>query len=98
MEWQQILGFYHVEKLKSFTRAAEATYRTQSAIQRQSQLLCHNGVIECRTQLSLCGNGTRCFFCFYRKRVAHFQKEENRSCLIGPLLNGGTYMRGYEKR
>jgi DNA-binding transcriptional LysR family regulator len=35
MEWQQILGFYYVAKLKSFTRAAEATYRTQSALTQQ---------------------------------------------------------------
>jgi DNA-binding transcriptional LysR family regulator len=39
MEWQQILGFYHVAKLKSFTRAAEATYRTQSALTQQVKSL-----------------------------------------------------------
>ena len=39
MEWQQILGFYHVAKLKSFTRAAEATYRTQSALTQQIKSL-----------------------------------------------------------
>ena len=35
MEWQQILSFYHVAKLGSFTKAAEATFRTQSAISQQ---------------------------------------------------------------
>jgi DNA-binding transcriptional LysR family regulator len=39
MEWQQMLGFYHVAKLKSFTRAAEATYRTQSALTQQVKSL-----------------------------------------------------------
>ena len=35
MEWQQIIGFYHVAKLSSFTKAANATFRTQSAISQQ---------------------------------------------------------------
>jgi DNA-binding transcriptional LysR family regulator len=35
MEWQQILGFYHVAKLGSFTKAANVTFRTQSAISQQ---------------------------------------------------------------
>jgi DNA-binding transcriptional LysR family regulator len=35
MEWQQILGFYHVAKLGSFTKAADTTFRTQSAISQQ---------------------------------------------------------------
>lgn len=35
MEWQQIVGFYHVAKLGSFTKAANATFRTQSAISQQ---------------------------------------------------------------
>jgi len=35
MEWQRIIGFYHVTKLGSFTKAAEATFRTQSAISQQ---------------------------------------------------------------
>jgi len=39
MEWQQVIGFYHVAKLKSFTRAAEATYRTQSALTQQIKSL-----------------------------------------------------------
>lgn len=39
MEWQQIIGFYHVAKLKSFTRAAEATLRTQSALTQQIKSL-----------------------------------------------------------
>jgi DNA-binding transcriptional LysR family regulator len=39
MEWQQIIGFYHVAKLGSFTRAAEATFRTQSALSQQIKSL-----------------------------------------------------------
>jgi DNA-binding transcriptional LysR family regulator len=35
VEWQQIIGFYHVAKLGSFTKAAEATFRTQSALSQQ---------------------------------------------------------------
>jgi DNA-binding transcriptional LysR family regulator len=35
MEWQQIIGFYHVAKLNSFTKAANTTFRTQSAISQQ---------------------------------------------------------------
>ena len=35
MEWQQIIGFYHAARLGSFTKAAEATFRTQSAISQQ---------------------------------------------------------------
>lgn len=39
MEWQQIVGFYHVAKLGSFTRAGEATLRTQSALSQQVKAL-----------------------------------------------------------
>ncbi len=39
MEWQQILGFYHVARLGSFTRAAEATFRTQPALSQQVRAL-----------------------------------------------------------
>ncbi len=39
MEWQQILGFYHVARLGNFTRAAEATFRTQSALSQQIKAL-----------------------------------------------------------
>jgi len=35
MEWQQIIGFYHLARLGSFTKAANATFRTQSAISQQ---------------------------------------------------------------
>ena len=35
MEWQQIIGFYYVAKLGSFTKAAGATFRTQSALSQQ---------------------------------------------------------------
>ncbi len=39
MEWQQIIGFYHVAKLGSFTKAADATFRTQSALSQQIKSL-----------------------------------------------------------
>jgi DNA-binding transcriptional LysR family regulator len=39
MEWQQLLGFYHVVRLGSFTKAAEATLRTQSALSQQIRSL-----------------------------------------------------------
>lgn len=39
MEWQQLLGFYHVVRLGSFTKAAEATLRTQSALSQQIKSL-----------------------------------------------------------
>ena len=35
MEWQQLIGFYHVARLKSFTKAAKVTFRTQSALSQQ---------------------------------------------------------------
>lgn len=39
MEWQQLVGFYSVVKHGSFTRAAEATFRTQSALSQQVKKL-----------------------------------------------------------
>ncbi len=39
MEWQQLVGFYHVAHLGSFTRAAAATLRTQSALSQQIKAL-----------------------------------------------------------
>lgn len=39
MEWQQIVGFYQVVKLQSFTKAAEATLRSQSALSQQIKAL-----------------------------------------------------------
>ena len=39
MEFQQILGFYHIVKLGSFTKAAEATFRSQSALSLQIKSL-----------------------------------------------------------
>ena len=39
MEWQQVIGFYHVAKLGSFTKAAHATFRTQSALSQQIKSL-----------------------------------------------------------
>jgi DNA-binding transcriptional LysR family regulator len=39
MEWQQIIGFYQLVKQGSFTRAANASYRTQSALSQQIKKL-----------------------------------------------------------
>jgi DNA-binding transcriptional LysR family regulator len=39
MEWQQIVGFHQVARQGSFTRAAEATFRTQSALSQQVKAL-----------------------------------------------------------
>lgn len=39
MEWQQLVGFHSVVKHGSFTRAAEATFRTQSALSQQVKRL-----------------------------------------------------------
>jgi DNA-binding transcriptional LysR family regulator len=39
MEWQQIVGFYHTARLGSFTKAAEATFRSQSALSQQVKAL-----------------------------------------------------------
>ncbi len=39
MEWQQIVGFHQVARLGSFTKAAEATFRTQSALSQQVKAL-----------------------------------------------------------
>ena len=39
MEWQQLLGFYQVAKLGSFTRAAEATFRKHSHLSQQVKAL-----------------------------------------------------------
>ncbi|MBN1227743.1 MAG: LysR family transcriptional regulator [Deltaproteobacteria bacterium] len=39
MEWQQIVGFYQVVNFGSITKAAEATFRTQSALSQQISAL-----------------------------------------------------------
>jgi DNA-binding transcriptional LysR family regulator len=39
MEWQQVIGFHQIAKLGSFTKAAEATFRTQSALSQQIKAL-----------------------------------------------------------
>ena len=39
MEWNQIIGFYNVAKLGGFTKAAESTYKTQSALTYQVKAL-----------------------------------------------------------
>jgi len=39
MEWQQLIGFYQVARLGSFTKAAAATFRTQSALSQQVRAL-----------------------------------------------------------
>ncbi len=39
MEWQQLKGFYFAAKERNFTRAAELTFRTQSALSQQIKSL-----------------------------------------------------------
>lgn len=39
MEWQQIIGFYNLVKQGNFTRAADASFRTQSALSQQIKKL-----------------------------------------------------------
>ncbi|MEW6423577.1 MAG: LysR family transcriptional regulator [Bacillota bacterium] len=39
MEWKQIMSFYHVARLGSFTRAAGVIFRTQSALTQQIKAL-----------------------------------------------------------
>jgi DNA-binding transcriptional LysR family regulator len=39
MEWQQLLAFTQIARLGSFTRAAEATFRTQPALSQQIKAL-----------------------------------------------------------
>jgi DNA-binding transcriptional LysR family regulator len=39
MEWQQLVGFHQVARQGSFTKAAEATFRTQSALSQQVKAL-----------------------------------------------------------
>jgi DNA-binding transcriptional LysR family regulator len=66
MEWQQLLGFHQVAKLGSFTRAADATFRTQSALSQQVKAL--EGELEClllerigKKRLRLTPEGERLF-------------------------------------
>lgn len=39
LDWQQLKGFYHIAKLGNVTRAAEAMFRTQSALSQQIKAL-----------------------------------------------------------
>ncbi len=77
MEWQQILGFYHAARLKSFTGAAEATFRTQSALSQQIKSL--EREFECslferagRGTIELTAEGER-FLVFAEKALSDFE-------------------------
>jgi DNA-binding transcriptional LysR family regulator len=58
MEWQQIVGFYQVVNFGSITKAAEATFRTQSALSQQISALEREKAIKThpgwRTVSSIC--------------------------------------------
>ena len=83
MEWQQILGFHQTAKLGSFTKAAEATFRTQSALSHQIKAL--EEELDCRLferigrrKLRLTRAGKR----FYQFSMTLF---ENYDHLIGEI-------------
>ena len=66
MEWQQIIGFYQVAKLGSFTKAGDATFRTQSALSQQIKALeqeldCHLFERIGKRKLKLTSAGERFF-------------------------------------
>ena len=76
MEWQQIIGFFNVAKLGSFTQAAEATFRTQSALSQQIKNL--EEELECqllerigkrRLRMTRAGES---FFQFAKTVLAHY--------------------------
>jgi DNA-binding transcriptional LysR family regulator len=77
MEWQQIIGFYQTAKLGSFTKAAEATYRTQSALSQQIKAL--EEELDCylferigKRKLRLTSAGER-FFAFAESILENYQ-------------------------
>ena len=77
MEWQQMLGFYHVARLGSFTKAGEATFRTQSALSQQIKAL--EEELGCRLlerigkrKLRLTSPGER-FFRFAQENLARYE-------------------------
>jgi DNA-binding transcriptional LysR family regulator len=77
MEWQQIIGFYYVANLGSFTKAADATFRTQSALSQQIKNL--EKELECRLlerigkrKLRLTSAGQR-FFKFSETSLKRYQ-------------------------
>jgi DNA-binding transcriptional LysR family regulator len=77
MEWQQIVGFHQVARQESFTKAAEATFRTQSALSQQVKAL--EEELGCRLierigkrKLRLTAAGER-FFRFTRSVLASYE-------------------------
>jgi DNA-binding transcriptional LysR family regulator len=84
MEWQQLLGFYQVARLGSFTKAAQATFRSQSALSQQIKAL--EEEFECpllerigKRRLRLTPAG-EVFFSFAEKTLqslTHFKEELN---------------------
>ncbi|MFI3271483.1 MAG: LysR family transcriptional regulator [Pseudomonadota bacterium] len=83
MEFHQLVGFYNVVTLGSFTRAAEATFRTQSALSQQIKKLEH----EVGTDLFERGNKQSIQLTEAGKRVFAFAENtlRNRRTLLEDL-------------
>lgn len=100
MEWQQIIGFYNVAKSGSFTKAAEATYRSQSAISQQVKNL--EGEIGCplferigKRKLRLTSAGEK-FFIFSKNVFENYKSlteelNEIKGLQIGHLKVAGSF-------
>ena len=92
MEWQQVIGFYQVAKLGSFTKAAAATFRTQSALSQQIKALereldCHLFERIGKRKLRLTSAGER-FFTFAKSVL------ENYDSLVEDLNKLGGFHKG----
>ena len=92
MEWQQLVGFYHVAQLGSFTRAAEATLRTQSALSQQIKAL--EEEFSCRLlerigkrRLQLTAAGEK-LLAFAQSVLSHYENLQEELAAIKKLPHG----------